>query len=59
MDLETHVTLHIAQYRKGQATCPRTANLCGVNPKFNDKYIAEWDKQMVVARARMFKRGVK
>jgi hypothetical protein len=55
--LKDIVANHIARYREGSDQCPRTKNV--IKFEYGLAYIAEWDKQMLAARAKLFKRGVK
>lgn len=60
--LQEQVANHIARYREGSDSCPRTKNKKDSpmpQRSYNAEYIAEWDRQMLVLRAKMFKRGVK
>lgn len=54
-NLEIRVRSHLSRYRKGLAACPR---ICGVVGERGAAYLAEWDRQCLELRRRMFCRKV-
>ena len=62
LSLEEVVADHLRQYLSGNRLCPRTSNRrerSMPQRSFDAAYIAEWDRQCLAIRAKMFKRGVK
>lgn len=49
-----NVSEHIALYKEGKAMCPRTFNMHAPRNEFDEEYIVEWDRQMLLQRKEIF-----
>ena len=49
-----NVSEHIALYKEGKAMCPRTFNMYAPRNEFDEEYISEWDRQMLLQRKEIF-----